>query len=153
MLSSCSLLPFVRRIRTPIPSAAFHCVRGAPASSCYCRCFLSQSQTVFTNLNCAQVAELPKAVLVTSPEQAARPVRSYSKTLDYKSCQHILCLTKDMARHLLPPAPHSATHAGTCLIGSKQPTLLFCLLIQAPTALPHAAITAVPDRWEAYLLR
>ena len=60
-----------------------------------------------------QVAEPPKAVLITSPDaRVARPARSFSKHLDYKSCQHILCLTKDMARHLLPPAPQSATHAG-----------------------------------------
>ncbi|KAK9867277.1 hypothetical protein WJX84_004329, partial [Apatococcus fuscideae] len=58
------------------------------------------------------VKELPKAVLITSPNtRVARPARSFSKHLDYKSCQHILCLTKDMARHLLPPAPQSATHA------------------------------------------
>ena len=30
------------------------------------------------------------------------PVAAYSKTLDYKSCQTIMCLTKEMARHLLP---------------------------------------------------
>ena len=37
---------------------------------------------------------------------------AFSKTLDYKSCDHILCLTKDMARQLLPPAPHSCASTG-----------------------------------------
>ena len=32
----------------------------------------------------------------------------FVKALDYKSCDHILCLTKDMARELFPPAPHSS---------------------------------------------
>ena len=36
---------------------------------------------------------------------------AFSKTLDYKSCDHILCLTKDMARYLLPAVPVSA-HTG-----------------------------------------
>lgn len=38
-----------------------------------------------------------------SIEGTASPV--FSKALDYKSCDHIMCLTKDMARHLFPPAP------------------------------------------------
>ena len=39
---------------------------------------------------------------------------AYSKTLDYKSCQTIMCLTKDMARHLLPSVPASVTATGEC---------------------------------------
>jgi hypothetical protein len=35
----------------------------------------------------------------------------FVKALDYKSCDHILCLTKDMARELFPPAPHSSAGA------------------------------------------
>lgn len=34
---------------------------------------------------------------------AAEPPLAFSKTLDYKSCGHIMCLTKDMAQQLLPP--------------------------------------------------
>ncbi|KAK9845393.1 hypothetical protein WJX81_005463 [Elliptochloris bilobata] len=37
----------------------------------------------------------------------------FSKTLDYKSCDHILCLTKDMARYLLPAVPVSAHTGGS----------------------------------------
>ncbi len=40
------------------------------------------------------------------------PVAAYSKTLDYKSCQTIMCLTKEMARHLLPSVPASVTATG-----------------------------------------
>jgi hypothetical protein len=40
------------------------------------------------------------------------PVAAYSKTLDYKSCQTIMCLTKEMARHLLPSVPASITATG-----------------------------------------
>jgi hypothetical protein len=39
-------------------------------------------------------------------EAVASPV--FTKALDYKSCDHIMCLTKDMARHLFPPAPLSS---------------------------------------------
>ena len=39
----------------------------------------------------------------------------FVKALDYKSCDHILCLTKDMARELFPPAPHSSAGAACCL--------------------------------------
>jgi len=36
-----------------------------------------------------------------------------AKKLDYKSCDHILCLTKEMARDLLPPVP-AAWGGGPC---------------------------------------
>jgi hypothetical protein len=35
----------------------------------------------------------------------------FTKTLDYKSCDHIMCLTKDMARHLFPQPPHTSAGA------------------------------------------
>ncbi|BDA46530.1 hypothetical protein COCOBI_08-6240 [Coccomyxa sp. Obi] len=39
------------------------------------------------------------------PEQSSG---LFAKTLDYKSCDHIMCLTKDMARHLFPQPPHTS---------------------------------------------
>ncbi|KAK9906835.1 hypothetical protein WJX75_008796 [Coccomyxa subellipsoidea] len=32
----------------------------------------------------------------------------FTKNLDYKSCDHIMCLTKNMARHLFPQPPHTS---------------------------------------------
>lgn len=46
------------------------------------------------------------------PVPTGAPVAAYSKTLDYKSCQTIMCLTKEMARHLLPSVPASVTATG-----------------------------------------
>lgn len=51
-----------------------------------------------------------------------------SKTLDYKSCDHILCLTKDMARQLLPPAPHSCSATGAAMVTRHSPLGLDVLL-------------------------
>ena len=47
-----------------------------------------------------------------TPLPTGAPVAAYSKTLDYKSCQTIMCLTKEMARHLLPSVPASVTATG-----------------------------------------
>ena len=50
--------------------------------------------------------------MVCRPLPTGPPVAAYSKTLDYKSCQTIMCLTKEMARHLLPSVPASVTATG-----------------------------------------
>ena len=47
-------------------------------------------------------------------EKLSQPL-SCAKTLDYKSCQTILCLTKEMARQLLPCIPASVALAGVLL--------------------------------------
>jgi hypothetical protein len=44
----------------------------------------------------------------------------FTKNLDYKSCDHIMCLTKDMARHLFPQPPHTSAGAPPTL----RPTFL-----------------------------
>ena len=54
----------------------------------------------------------PAAAAAASTHPSAHLPLRFSKTLDYKSCDHILCLTKDMARQLLPPAPHSCASTG-----------------------------------------
>lgn len=56
--------------------------------------------------------------------QLEQPSGVFTKTLDYKSCDHIMCLTKDMARHLFPQPPH--TSAGTC------PTILVLCHLPIP---------------------
>ncbi len=67
----------------------------------------------------------------------------FSKTLDYKSCDHILCLTKDMARYLLPAVPvsaHSGAHARHPRAGLLGMLVCGAASCQAP-ALGLAAIT------------
>ena len=53
-------------------------------------------------------AARPRAHFQPQPEQ---PSSVFTKTLDYKSCDHIMCLTKDMARHLFPQPPHTSAGA------------------------------------------
>lgn len=74
----------------------------------------------------------PRVHTQPQPEQ---PSGVFAKTLDYKSCDHIMCLTKDMARHLFPQPPH--TSAGT------HPTDATCPLF--PVTLQPRNIAAVSD--------
>ncbi len=70
---------------------------------------------------------------------------AFSKTLDYKSCDHILCLTKDMARQLLPPAPQSCSSTGR-KTGPARNALLFCSDLAGCELLPFSS--CVSRRWE-----
>jgi hypothetical protein len=60
----------------------------------------------------AAAASAAASISTGGPQPSASLPLAFSKTLDYKSCDHILCLTKDMARQLLPPAPHSCASTG-----------------------------------------
>ncbi len=79
------------------------------------------------------------------------PVAAYSKTLDYKSCQTIMCLTKEMARHLLPSVPASVTATGALLFDNCYFVLILPMQLAAvmtvhPTApVPHEALPCPVD--------
>ncbi len=61
----------------------------------------------------ATAAHRPRAPLPPpAPHQGSG---FFAKTLDYKSCDHIMCLTKDMARHLFPQPPHTSAGKKTCI--------------------------------------
>lgn len=92
------------------------------------------------------------AATAAGPHPSTQLPLAFSKTLDYKSCDHILCLTKDMARQLLPPAPHSCASTGPAprpllcpatITSGRSPLICCSTLGQLPVVHPPAWLHAV----------
>ena len=71
----------------------------------------------------------------------------FVKALDYKSCDHILCLTKDMARELFPPAPHSSAGGPGCLCVHLLPRCLAVMNVVLYWPQVHAMMWQVSCMW------